>query len=91
MGRTNPTYRELVDHLEDEMQPFRRALRRTDTTDFDQLFEHARRYADAGGYLNGKDPMRVLLFSMLLAHEHELRQLREHLDRGEDDDATTHL
>ncbi|MEF8813492.1 MAG: hypothetical protein V5A55_06705 [Halovenus sp.] len=89
MGRTNPTYRDLIDQLEDEMQPFRRALRRTDTADFDRLFDRARRYADAGGYLNSQEPMRVVLFSMLLAQEHELRQLRERV--GEGDDATAHL
>jgi hypothetical protein len=89
MGRTNPTYRDLIDQLEDEMQPFRRALRRTDTGDFDQLFDHARRYADAGGYLNSQDPMRVVLFSIVLAQEHELRQLRERLP--EDDNASSHL
>lgn len=89
MGRTNPTYREVIDRLEGEMRPFRRALRRADTTDFDRLFDHARRYADAGGYLNGQDPVRVVLFSVLLAQERELRRLRERLE--EDDDATPDL
>lgn len=89
MGRTNPTYRDLIDQLEDDMQPFRRALRRTDTAEFDRLFDRARRYADAGGYLNSQDPVRVVLFSMLLAQEHELRRLREQV--GEADDATAHL
>ena len=89
MGRTNPTYRDAVDRLEDDWQPFRRALRRRHTEDFDRLFDHARTFADAGGYLNRYDPTEVVLLSMLLAHEHELRQLREQLP--EDDDATANV
>lgn len=83
MGRTNPTYRDTVERLETEYRPFRRALRRQHRPDFDRLFEHARQHADAGGYLNGRDPTQVLLFSVLLAHERSLRELRERMD-GED-------
>lgn len=89
MGRTNPTYRDVVDRLEEDWQPFRRALRRRYTADFDRLFDHARTFADAGGYLNSSGPTEVVLLSMLLAHEHELRQLRERLP--ENDDATADL
>ncbi len=84
MGRTNPTYRDAVDRLEDDWQPFRRALRRRYTSDFDRLFDHARMYADAGGYLNSHDPVQVVLLSVLLAHEHQLQQLREQTERGDD-------
>ena len=89
MGRTNPTYRDAVDRLEDDWQPFRRALRRRYTADFDRLFDHTRTFADAGGYLNRYDPARVVLLSVLLAHEHELHQLRDQIE--EDDDATPDL
>lgn len=89
MGRTNPTYRDAVEQVEDDWQPLRRALRHKYTADFDRLFDHARMYADAGGYLNTYDPAQVVLFSVLLAHEHQLQQLRE--QAGEGDDATADL
>lgn len=77
MGRTNPTYRDYLQSVEDDSQSFRRALRREYTQDFDQLFDRARTHADAAGYHNSTDPDVALLLSILLAHEHELRQLRE--------------
>lgn len=89
MGRTNPTYRDAVERLENDWQPFRRALRRKYTADFDRLFDHARMYADAGGYLNRRDPLQVVLVSILLAHEHQLQQLRAQIE--EDNDVTADL
>lgn len=83
MGRTNPTYRDWLRRTEADCQPFRRALRRQYQGDFDRLFEHADRYADAAGYLNRPDPTFALLLSVLLAQEHDLRRLRERLDAVE--------
>jgi uncharacterized membrane protein YccC len=88
MGRTNPTYRDCLDAYEQRCQPFRRALRRDRTADFDRLFERARNHAHAAGHLNPTDPERAALLSMLLAQEAELRELAEELrelrgERGE--------
>ena len=80
MGRTNPTYRDALRALEREWQPMGRALRRPYRADFDRLFERARGFADAAGHANPPDPERALVVSLLLAHEAELRQLRERLD-----------
>lgn len=80
MGRTNPTYRDAVRSLEKEWAPMRRALRAEYQDDFDRLFDRARGFADAAGYANPPDPERALLMSLLLAHEVELRQLREQAD-----------
>lgn len=77
MGRTNPTYRDYLHRLEDDCQPFRRGLRREYTADFDRLFDRARTHADAAGYHNSSDPDLAVLLSILLAHEHEIRHLRE--------------
>jgi hypothetical protein len=80
MGRTNPTYRDFLDRFAEQHQSFRRGLRREYTADFDRLFDHARAHADAAGYHNATDPEVAVLLSILLAHEHELRQLRPRLD-----------
>ena len=80
MGRTNPTYRDALRGLESEWDPMRRGLRREYQADFDRLFSRARGFADAAGYANPPDPERALLLSLLLAHEVELRELRDELE-----------
>lgn len=77
MGRTNPTYRDVLRTYEDEWESFGRALRRLDSEAYDRLWLHANEYADAAGYLNPHDPMNAILFSMLLAHQRELDRLME--------------
>ncbi len=76
MGRSKPTFRNYLDRLEGDWQPYRRALRRRDQPHFDALFASARTHADAAGQLDPADPRLAVLFSMLLAHERELRELR---------------
>jgi len=80
VGRTNPTYRDVLRSLEDNWQDYRRALRRADQHRFDRLWEDARQYADAGGYLNHQNPMVVVLFSMILAHEQRIEDLEAELE-----------
>lgn len=74
MGRTNPTYRDLVRRYEETLQPYRRGLRVEDQAHFDRLFDRARQHADAAAYQNAADPETILLLSMLLAHERALAQ-----------------
>ena len=76
MGRTNPTYRDYLQRFEERCSPFRRALRRQYKPAFDEVFEHAENHADAAGYLNSTDPELAVLLSVLIAQQHELRELR---------------
>ena len=87
MGRTNPTYRDVLRSLEDSWQDYRRALRRPDQDRFDRLWEDARQYADAGGYLNHQNPMVVVLFSMIIAHEKRIEDLEAELEGSRADDS----
>jgi hypothetical protein len=80
VGRTNPTYRDRLDALEREWQPYRRALRASEQAAFDNLFEHARAYAHAAGQRNHTTPEIALLVSVLLAHERRLAARDERLD-----------
>ena len=90
MGRTNPSFRDVLTSLEYNWQDYRRALRRPDQDRFDRLWEDARQYADAGGYLNHQNPMVVVLFSMLLAQEKRIEDLEAELEgeRAETPDET---
>ncbi|WP_276258966.1 hypothetical protein [Haloglomus litoreum] len=83
MGRTNATYRDLLTGIEERWQPYRRALRHRNKPYFDQLFEHARAHADAGGYLNHDEPLFPILVSMLLEQERRIQHLENQLADSE--------
>ena len=75
MGRTNPTYRDLVSRYEASLAPYRRGLRREDQVHFDRLFDQARQHADAATFQHDSDPASMVLLSVLLAHERRLAAL----------------
>ncbi len=77
MGRTNPTYRDLLSTIERRWGDYRRGLRRRDQPYFDRLFEHAHAHADAAGHLNATDPVIPVLVSIALAQERQIDTLRE--------------
>lgn len=75
MGRTNPTYRDLIRRYEANLAAYRRGLRLDDQAHFDRLFDQARQHADAATYHHDSDPETMLLLSILLAHERRLASL----------------
>lgn len=75
MGRTNPTYRDALGRLEDDWQPYRRALRRRDRRHFDRLWEQAADHADAAGYHNTERTLDLFFASVVLAQERRIREL----------------
>ncbi|GAA0192153.1 hypothetical protein [Halobaculum roseum] len=83
MGRTTPTYRRFLDAYEDDWADYRRALRREHRGDFDRLFEGAAAHAHAAGLQNPPDALEAMYLSMLLAHQAEIRRLRDRLDAVE--------
>ena len=87
MGRTTPTYRRFLDAYEADWGDYRRALRRERRDDFDRLFEGAAAHAHAAGLQNPPDPLEAVYLSMLLAHEAEIRRLRERVAALEDSEA----
>ena len=79
MGRTNPTYWDALRAIEGRWADFRRALRRRDQPQFDQLFEYARKHADASGLLNHQNPLLPALVSIDLEQEARLDGHEEYL------------
>ena len=80
MGRTNPTFRDVLRALEDRWQPFRRVLRYEDQKRFDQLFTHARNHADAAGNLNHQSPVLPVLVAIALAQERRIDELEARME-----------
>jgi hypothetical protein len=77
VGRTNATFRHLLQGIRERWRDYRRGLRARDQPHFDRLFEHADAHADASGYRNPEDPMDAVLLSMLLEHEKRLAALED--------------
>lgn len=80
MGRTNPTYRDVLRHLEEHWQSYRQALRYRDQKHFDSVWEQASNYADAAGYHNSERDLDLVLFSVVLAQERRIAELENTVD-----------
>lgn len=80
MGRTNPTFRNLLERTRTDYGAFRRGLRAAHKPAFDALFDDAEAYADAAGHLNAREPMHPILVSMLLAQKRQVRALEERVE-----------
>ena len=72
MGRTVPTFVQLIQETIAHWSKFRRALRREDQEHFDRLFHHARWYTQAATYQCNDDPMEAILLSVALDQEKRL-------------------
>jgi len=77
MGRTEPTFRLLLERVEAEWRDYRRSLTPAEQAAFDGLFQKARAHASAATNQARLDPFEAILMSILLEHEMELRRLRQ--------------
>ena len=75
MGRTVPTFRQLVDDAMAHWAKFRRALRREDQEYFDRLFRRVRSHTQAATYQASDNPMEAILLSIALDQEKRLDAL----------------
>jgi hypothetical protein len=71
MGRTLPTYTQLIEKERGEWRKFRRALRVKDQEVLDDLFRFAKNHTASGAYAGKLVPFESMLLSMLL-EEHKL-------------------
>ncbi len=83
MGRTNPTFRDLLRQRRQDWNSYRRGLRAAHKPAFDALFEDATTYADAAGLQNAREPMFPILVSMLLAQKRQIRSLEDRVQKLE--------
>jgi hypothetical protein len=75
MGRTVPTFRQLIDDAIARWSKFRRALRREDQEYFDRMFRRVRSYTQAATYQASDNPMEAILLSIALDQEKRLDAL----------------
>jgi hypothetical protein len=77
MGRTIPTFRQMIESFGMEWTDFRRGLRKEDQEMFDALLNHARRHSAAGHNFPHAFPFEPIVMSILLEHEKQLRELEK--------------
>lgn len=82
MGKTNPTYRQLLDEWLQDWDHFQRALRRQDKGAFEDVKDGAKHYADAVGYANPihSELDRYIYMSICLDQQRQLNQLQTELE-----------
>jgi len=83
MGRTVPTFRQLIEETAQRWSKFRRALRREDQQYFDDLFVRVRCYTQAATYQCSDNPMEAILLSIALDQEKRLRGMERLLQQAE--------
>ncbi len=79
MGRTVPTFVQLIHDATARWTKFRRALRREDQPFFDRLFRRARFYTQAATYQCHDNPMEATLLSIALDQEKRMDALERAL------------
>lgn len=75
MGRTVPTFRQLIEDAIARWSKFRRALRREDQEYFDRVFRRVRSHTQAATYQASDNPMEAILLSIALDQEKRLDAL----------------
>jgi hypothetical protein len=81
MGRTVPTFRNIIESFGWEWNDFKCALKSIDREAFEELMNHARRHAAAGSNSSNPNPFEPVVMSILIEHEKTLRMLRENVKR----------
>lgn len=80
MGRTLASITQQLQHTEERLHRYRRALTRTDQKLFDDLFASARRRLAAGAMASDPLPMQTILLGMLIGVAGAVSRLAERVD-----------
>ncbi len=84
MGRTVPTFTNIIDDEVASWGKFRHALRREDQEAFDDLFRSVRIHLAENFYAMRTVPFESIMMSIALEQQKRLRQLEERLRRLEE-------
>jgi hypothetical protein len=90
MGRTVPTYVQLISEQAEKWSKFRRALRREDQLLFDRLIASSRYYSPAGTFQCSDDPRESIVLSVLLDLTKRVAAIEAHLKIPEVNRPTQH-
>ncbi|MBI4462706.1 MAG: hypothetical protein HY653_07365 [Acidobacteria bacterium] len=77
MGRTVPTFRQLIEEEAQRWLKFRRALYREDQAYFDRVFQRVRLYTEAATYQCHANPLEAILLAVAIDQEKRLYALEQ--------------
>ena len=80
MGRTLPSITVAFLQEREALQPFRRALRRSDQLALDDLFASAHQHLAAAAVASHPLPFEIFLLAMLLEEHKEILRLRQQVE-----------
>jgi len=80
MGKTNATYRDMMQAKRDDYSDAERAVRAQFQAAWDTLWVHASDHADIMHIHNPRDPMEGILMSICLGQQLEIEALQERVD-----------
>ncbi len=81
MGRTLPSFTQLIINEQNALTKFRRALRQEDQRAFDDLFRAARYHVAAAAYASHLLPFETMLLAMLIEEHKRVQHLQVLLER----------
>jgi hypothetical protein len=82
MGRTVPTFTDLIDNELAGWSKYRRGLRKEDQEVFDDIFRAAKKHLAENFYAMRTIPFESIIMSIILEQGKELKHLKDHLARG---------
>lgn len=76
MGRTLPTFTQLLADFVQRWAPFRRALRQRDREAFDALIAKVKQHVAEAAYASPEDPFQAVVLAILVEQEKTLQDLQ---------------
>jgi hypothetical protein len=89
MGRTIPSFRNVLAMEKAEWKPFRNALDKSERKDFDDMFDIPRLYLSACSNSVQLVPLHPIIMSILFHHYKELNECISDVERIERLESTT--
>lgn len=83
MGKTNPTYRDMVESQIEDWSNFRRGLRKRRKQKFDEVTRQMRIADQAGGIQNPIDPTETMYLSLFISYEKRISGLEKTVEELE--------
>lgn len=79
MGKSVPTYNQLIPRMKGDWKEFRRTLRDFEKEAFDELWIHVKKHSSTAQYQANPDPVQTAFVCMVLEHQKELEEMEEKL------------
>lgn len=75
MGRTVPSYRDVIDDELQTLKKYRSALRKEDQALFDEMMSYAKFHISASSYSSRLNPFESIVLNILLEQQRLIKEL----------------